>query len=101
MNPSTKKLDLTPSGILTFRISLGLTQEELGERLDVSGNYVWMLESGKKPIGEKISRKLSELAFGAKSADPIELEKWRNRAEEAEAKLAALKMEISALLKKL
>jgi transcriptional regulator with XRE-family HTH domain len=101
MNPSTKKLDLTPSGIPTFRISLGLTQEELGERLDVSGNYVWMLESAKKPIGAKIARKLTELADGPKAADPIELEKWRSRAEEAEAKLAALKAELGLLLKKI
>jgi transcriptional regulator with XRE-family HTH domain len=101
MNTSTKKLDLTPSGILTFRNSLGLTQEELGARLDVSGNYVWMLESGKKPIGEKIARRLNDLATGAKSADPLELEKWRARAEAAEAKLAELKSELSSLLKKI
>ena len=100
MNTSTKKLELNSKGILTFRKSLGLTQEELGNRLDVSGNYVWMLESGEKPISEKIARKLKDLAEGKGTTDLTELDNWRQRALSAEKRLDDLKANMIALVKK-
>lgn len=101
MNSSTKKLEINSKGILTFRESLGLTQEQLGNRLDVSGNYVWMLESGQKPISDKIARKLKDLSEGKGTTDLQELESWRQRALNAEKRLEELRAGMSNLLKKI
>ena len=43
------------------RMQLGITQQELGDLLDISKNYVWMLESGAKPISKKVMTRLTEL----------------------------------------
>ncbi|WP_043588369.1 helix-turn-helix domain-containing protein [Geminisphaera colitermitum] len=98
MKPSTKKLELTSRGILTFRESLGLTQEELGRRLDISGNYVWMLETNKKPISGKIARKLRDLEAGRLGGDADELEKWRRRALTAEETLRTVRRQLETVL---
>ena len=48
-----------PQRIREFRRRFKFSQHELGERLGVSGNYVSMLELGKKPPGPSL-RKLFE-----------------------------------------
>ena len=48
-----------PQRIREFRRRFKFSQHELGERLGVSGNYVSMLELGKKPPGLSL-RKLFE-----------------------------------------
>ncbi len=46
------------------RIKLGITQQELGELLGITKNYVWMLESGQKPLSKKVAAKLAEITGG-------------------------------------
>jgi transcriptional regulator with XRE-family HTH domain len=53
-----KKLEL-PERIREFRNRINLSQDELGERLGVSGNYISMIELGKKTPGPSL-RKLFE-----------------------------------------
>lgn len=43
------------------RRDLRLTQEELGKRWEISGNYIYMLESETKPFPEKLAPKVEEL----------------------------------------
>lgn len=43
------------------RLGLRLTQDKIGERLDVTGNYVYLLESGQKQPSLKVVDKLEEL----------------------------------------
>jgi len=43
------------------RLTLRLTQEDMGKRLDVSGNYIYLLESGNKTPSDKIIARLAEL----------------------------------------
>jgi transcriptional regulator with XRE-family HTH domain len=38
-----------------------LTQQALAERLGVAKNYIYLIESGRKPLTKAISQKLSEL----------------------------------------
>lgn len=57
MSPENK-LDL-PARIRDYRKTVRLSQDELGERLGVSGNYISMIELGKKAPGPSL-RKLFE-----------------------------------------
>jgi transcriptional regulator with XRE-family HTH domain len=40
--------------IYEIRLTLGLTQAELGKRLGVTKNYIYLIESGRKPLSQKI-----------------------------------------------
>lgn len=40
---------------------LGISQEEMGEKLGVSGNYVYLIESGKKIPSRKLEGRFNEL----------------------------------------
>lgn len=44
-----------------LRDSLGKTQVEMGRLLDVSSNYVHLLECGKKPLTKRMARKIEAL----------------------------------------
>lgn len=46
------------------RMKLGITQQELGELLGITKNYVWMLESGQKPVSKKVAARLAEITQG-------------------------------------
>lgn len=46
-----------------------LTQEELAQRWNRSGNYIYLLESGKKPIPKKLEHKIVELEKEAEVRD--------------------------------
>lgn len=48
-----------------FRESRGLTQQALADRLGVAKNYIYLVESGRKPMTEGLRRKLDTLARGA------------------------------------
>jgi transcriptional regulator with XRE-family HTH domain len=50
-----KKLELSKR-IREFRIQSKLSQEELGERLGISGNYVSMIELAKKDPGPSLQK---------------------------------------------
>jgi len=60
-----------------------------------------MLESGQKPISDKIARKLKDLSEGKGTTDLQELESWRQRALNAEKRLEELRAGMSNLLKKI
>lgn len=47
--------------VKTTRKTLGLTQKQLAEKLNINANYVYLLESGKNKIGKKTLEKLKEL----------------------------------------
>ena len=53
-----KKLD-----VRIFRETHGYTQESLAKALDISRNYVYLVEAGKKPLSNKLQRKLERLEF--------------------------------------
>lgn len=50
-----------PQRLRAARQSLGLSQGELGNRWDLTGNYVWMFEKGEKPIPSKYHSQIAEL----------------------------------------
>ena len=60
-----------PQRIREFRRRFKFSQHELGERLGVSGNYVSMLELGKKPPGPSL-RKLFETIEQSHKHQPAE-----------------------------
>jgi transcriptional regulator with XRE-family HTH domain len=47
--------------MISLRKSKNLTQAELGKLLGISGNYVYLIESGNKKPGSKILEKLDAL----------------------------------------
>ena len=53
---------MTGADLRTIRTKLGLTQEELGQRLGVRKNTVWRWETGLRHIPEPVARLLPYLA---------------------------------------
>lgn len=47
--------------LLRLREGLGLTQTEMAERLDVSKNYIYLIESGKNTPGKKFVLKFEQV----------------------------------------
>jgi transcriptional regulator with XRE-family HTH domain len=47
--------------MIEARESMGMTQAEFAEHIGISSNYVYLIESGKKPPGPKIIEKLERL----------------------------------------
>ena len=60
----------TNEKLLHLRTSLGLTQEEFGEKLNVSNQFVSQVEVGKRNVGLRFLKKVSE-AFGVKLMELI------------------------------
>jgi len=54
-------MDFSPNPVLKIRKRLGLTQQEMGDKLGVAKNYIYLLESGRKPITTSIQNKLKRL----------------------------------------
>ena len=50
---STKKISV-PERVRNFRTRAKLSQAELGDSLGVSGNYIYLIESGRKPPGPSL-----------------------------------------------
>ena len=48
------------SPLRVFREKLKLTQQDLADMLDISRNYVTLIETGAKPMTPKIVKKLAE-----------------------------------------
>ena len=46
------------------RDELGMTQEQLAECLDVTPEYISMIENGRKPLSKKLRVKLAKLVGG-------------------------------------
>jgi transcriptional regulator with XRE-family HTH domain len=53
----------TAAALRKFRESRGLTQAELGKMLDVTGHYVYLLESGKRTGFKVINMRLKLATF--------------------------------------
>ena len=47
-----------PNPLLAVRRSAGLTRAEMGAALDVAENYIYLVESGRKPFGPKLQTRL-------------------------------------------
>lgn len=47
--------------IATVRAEKGLTQAQLAEMLDVDRKYISMIETGKKPLSNKLRKKLDKI----------------------------------------
>lgn len=50
-----------PERLKTLRFQLRLTQDQMGEKLNYTGDYVYMVESGKKPPTTKLLKKVEAL----------------------------------------
>lgn len=64
----TKKLEISER-FRNFRTRLHLSQEEMGEHLCVTGNYIYLIESGKKAPGPSLV-KLFESMENSPQFDP-------------------------------
>ena len=60
----------TNEKLLHLRTSLGLTQEEFGEKLNVSNQFISQVEVGKRNVGLRFLKKVSE-TFGVKLMELI------------------------------
>lgn len=49
------------NSVFDTRIKLGITQQTMAELLGVAKNYVYLMESGRKPITDIIEKKLVKL----------------------------------------
>src|SRR5215831_3789279 len=54
MRTSQPKNSEIANRIRTFRNRIGMSQQELGHRLGISGNYVYLIESGQKNPGPSL-----------------------------------------------
>ena len=54
MRTSQPKNTEIPNRIRNFRNRVGMSQQELGKRLGISGNYVYLIESGQKNPGPSL-----------------------------------------------
>lgn len=50
-----------PDRLKAYRKRHNLTQQQLADRLGIAKNYVWMLETNKKPPSKKIADELDRL----------------------------------------
>lgn len=58
--------------VFLARKTLGLSQEELAGLLELTKNYIWMLEAGRKPISPDLLRKVDQLVERYNSQAPPE-----------------------------
>lgn len=55
-----------------LRMALGLSQKELAEKVEISTNYVAMMESEKRDVSDLQCRKLIDLVIEAsRNNDPV------------------------------
>ncbi len=55
-----------------IRMSMGLTGDQLAARINVSGNYIRLVETNKKPVSELLEYKImDELRHALHSDDPL------------------------------
>lgn len=55
-----------------FREKNGFTQQELADALGVARNYIYLIESGSKPLTDKMRRKLESMS--EKKLEPVAIE---------------------------
>ena len=54
-------LDKKSNPLYRARKAAGLSQKEMAEKLGISKNYVWMMESGTKPITSDLAERIRNL----------------------------------------
>ncbi len=55
-----------------IRMAMGLTGDQLAQRLKVSGNYIRLVETNKKPVSELLEYKImDQLRSAIDSDDPL------------------------------
>lgn len=55
-----------------IRMAMGFTGDELARRLNVSGNYIRLVETNKKPVSELLEYKImDQLEEAIQSNDPL------------------------------
>lgn len=55
-----------------IRMALGFTGDELARRLNVSGNYIRLVETNKKPVSELLEYKImDQLRVALERNDPL------------------------------
>lgn len=93
-----KNIDFQSNRLKAYRIKKNLSQKELAEMLGVARNYVYLIESGRKPITESIEKKLSMLEnseivkFDSKSID--QFSNFENRLSSIESLLIQVLAEL-------
>lgn len=50
--------------LFEFRVNSGMTQKEMAHLLGVTKNYIYLIESGKKPMTSAILKKIEALVKG-------------------------------------
>ncbi len=80
--------------LISSRKALKMTQQEVAEALGVAKNYIYLMESGRKPVTESV-------ILGIEKLDPkvrLEDEDWRLRALKAERQLAEINDALSLII---
>jgi transcriptional regulator with XRE-family HTH domain len=49
------------NSLFSTRMRLKMTQKDIADKLGVARNYVYLMESGRKPVTDTITQKLTEL----------------------------------------
>lgn len=61
MQEKSEKIVNLQERLKILRFKLNKSQDEMGELLGVTRNYIWMMESGEKPISRKMLFKIEQL----------------------------------------
>lgn len=59
-----KNIDTSSNQLKAYRLRENLSQQELADILGVARNYIYLIESGRKPITDSIKSKLRMLESG-------------------------------------
>ena len=91
-----EKLDMGENLLKSFRTSRGLSQQALADLLGVARNYIYLIESGRKPVTESIRARLDLL--GRDPANSLnELDSEANADKRASNTLADIAARLEAL----
>ena len=63
-------LDKKSNPLFLMRKSLRLSQQEMAEKLGITKNYVWMMESGEKPITADLIARIGNLTANQDNHTP-------------------------------
>lgn len=89
---------MQPSTYKRIRMALGLSQQELADKLNVTANYVAMIESGRRGVSELQCLKMIDLLMDAYRNGDLMFELFKQillgekpNIEQAETKTQAVK----------
>ena len=84
------------STLKAFRESRGLTQQALADRLGVAKNYIYLVESGRKPMTAGLRQKLDTLENNA-SNQPEQLDGKTNKVVVSAEALANIEARLASI----